>query len=78
VSSAVTPPESCETAVHSVQKPWPCGAQCCDGDGAETALVDCAYVKHAIVPRVEKLGFERDHVSPGDGGELVWLTRSLP
>jgi RimJ/RimL family protein N-acetyltransferase len=27
---------------------------------------------------LEKLGFERDHVSPDDGGELVWLTRSLP
>jgi RimJ/RimL family protein N-acetyltransferase len=29
---------------------------------------------------LEKLGFERDHVSAdGDGdGELVWLTRSLP
>jgi RimJ/RimL family protein N-acetyltransferase len=27
---------------------------------------------------LEKLGFERDHVSADDGGELVWLTRSLP
>ena len=27
---------------------------------------------------LEKLGFERDHVSAGDGGEVVWLTRSLP
>jgi len=26
---------------------------------------------------LEKLGFERDHVSADDGGELVWLTRSL-
>lgn len=26
----------------------------------------------------EKLGFERDHVSADDGGDLVWLTRSLP
>jgi RimJ/RimL family protein N-acetyltransferase len=27
---------------------------------------------------LEKLGFERDHVSAGDGGEVVWLTRLLP
>jgi len=27
---------------------------------------------------LEKLGFVRDHVSTDDGGELVWLTRSLP
>jgi RimJ/RimL family protein N-acetyltransferase len=27
---------------------------------------------------LEKLGFERDHVSADDGGELVWFTRSLP
>jgi RimJ/RimL family protein N-acetyltransferase len=27
---------------------------------------------------LEKLGFERDHVSTGDGGDVVWLTRSLP
>jgi RimJ/RimL family protein N-acetyltransferase len=27
---------------------------------------------------LEKLGFERDHVSTHDRGELVWLTRSLP
>ncbi|MFD3583236.1 GNAT family N-acetyltransferase [Streptomyces sp. NPDC058683] len=27
---------------------------------------------------LEKLGFERDHVSADGGGELVWLTRSLP
>ena len=27
---------------------------------------------------LEKLGFERDHVSADDRGELVWLTRSLP
>ena len=27
---------------------------------------------------LEKLGFERDHVSADDGGELAWLTRSLP
>jgi hypothetical protein len=27
---------------------------------------------------LEKLGFKRDHVSADDGGELVWLTRSLP
>ncbi|MET8977461.1 GNAT family N-acetyltransferase [Streptomyces sp. NPDC004539] len=27
---------------------------------------------------LEKLGFERDHVSTDDKGELVWLTRSLP
>ena len=27
---------------------------------------------------LEKLGFERDHVSADDGGEVVWLTRSLP
>jgi len=27
---------------------------------------------------LEQLGFERDHVSADDGGELVWLTRSLP
>jgi RimJ/RimL family protein N-acetyltransferase len=26
---------------------------------------------------LEKLGFERDHVSEDDRGELVWLTRSL-
>ncbi|GHH85984.1 N-acetyltransferase [Streptomyces sulfonofaciens] len=27
---------------------------------------------------LEKLGFERDHVSMEDSGEVVWLTRSLP
>jgi RimJ/RimL family protein N-acetyltransferase len=27
---------------------------------------------------LEKLGFERDHVSAGDSGEVVWLTRLLP
>jgi len=27
---------------------------------------------------LEKLGFERDHVSTDDWGELVWLTRQLP
>ncbi|NEC63936.1 GNAT family N-acetyltransferase [Streptomyces sp. SID9727] len=27
---------------------------------------------------LEKLGFQRDHVSADGGGELVWLTRSLP
>jgi RimJ/RimL family protein N-acetyltransferase len=27
---------------------------------------------------LEKLGFERDHVSADDRGEFVWLTRSLP
>jgi RimJ/RimL family protein N-acetyltransferase len=27
---------------------------------------------------LEKLGFERDHVSADDRGELVWLTRQLP
>jgi RimJ/RimL family protein N-acetyltransferase len=27
---------------------------------------------------LEKLGFERDHVSNDDRGELVWLTRGLP
>ncbi|MGW1024954.1 GNAT family N-acetyltransferase [Streptomyces sp. NPDC002577] len=27
---------------------------------------------------LEKLGFERDHVSADGRGELVWLTRSLP
>jgi RimJ/RimL family protein N-acetyltransferase len=27
---------------------------------------------------LEKLGFERDHVSADDGGEFVRLTRSLP
>ncbi|WP_438297059.1 GNAT family N-acetyltransferase [Streptomyces sp. HUAS TT7] len=27
---------------------------------------------------LEKLGFEPDHVSADDRGELVWLTRSLP
>ncbi len=26
---------------------------------------------------VEKRGFERDHVSEDDQGELVWLTRQL-
>ncbi|MEU0132725.1 GNAT family N-acetyltransferase [Streptomyces sp. NPDC006296] len=26
---------------------------------------------------LEKLGFERDHVSTEDNGEVVWLTRSL-
>ncbi|MFC8080604.1 GNAT family N-acetyltransferase [Streptomyces sp. NPDC057307] len=26
---------------------------------------------------LEKLGFERDHVSTDDSGEVVWLTRSL-
>ncbi|MFF1961075.1 GNAT family N-acetyltransferase [Streptomyces sp. NPDC058220] len=27
---------------------------------------------------LEKLGFERDHLSTEDNGEVVWLTRSLP
>jgi RimJ/RimL family protein N-acetyltransferase len=27
---------------------------------------------------LEKLGFERDHVSADDRGEVVWLTRALP
>ncbi|WP_017569206.1 GNAT family N-acetyltransferase [Nocardiopsis halotolerans] len=27
---------------------------------------------------LEKLGFERDHVSTEDNGEVVWFTRSLP
>lgn len=27
---------------------------------------------------LEKLGFERDHVSAEDSGEVVWLTRALP
>lgn len=27
---------------------------------------------------LEKLGFERDHVSMEDNGEVVWLTRPLP
>lgn len=27
---------------------------------------------------LEKLGFERDHVTTDDNGEVVWLTRSLP
>ncbi|MEU1348885.1 GNAT family N-acetyltransferase [Streptomyces sp. NPDC005776] len=27
---------------------------------------------------LEKVGFERDHVSTEDKGEIVWLTRSLP
>lgn len=27
---------------------------------------------------LEKLGFERDHVSTDDRGEIVWLTRALP
>ncbi|MFJ2172413.1 GNAT family N-acetyltransferase [Streptomyces sp. NPDC087851] len=27
---------------------------------------------------LEKLGFERDHVSTEDSGEVVWLVRSLP
>ncbi|MFE4061908.1 GNAT family N-acetyltransferase [Streptomyces sp. NPDC059096] len=27
---------------------------------------------------LEKLGFERDHVSMEDNGEVVWLTSSLP
>ncbi|WP_405781205.1 GNAT family N-acetyltransferase [Streptomyces sp. NBC_00859] len=27
---------------------------------------------------LEKVGFERDHVSTEDSGEVVWLTRSLP
>ncbi|MFC7307083.1 GNAT family N-acetyltransferase [Streptomyces monticola] len=27
---------------------------------------------------LEKLGFERDHVSMEDNGEVAWLTRSLP
>jgi len=26
---------------------------------------------------LEKLGFQRDHVSTDDRGELVWLTRAL-
>jgi RimJ/RimL family protein N-acetyltransferase len=27
---------------------------------------------------LEKLGFERHHVSADDRGEVVWLTRTLP
>ncbi|MEV4639787.1 GNAT family N-acetyltransferase [Actinoplanes sp. NPDC049548] len=27
---------------------------------------------------LEKLGFQRDHVTTDDRGELVWLTRTLP
>jgi RimJ/RimL family protein N-acetyltransferase len=27
---------------------------------------------------LEKLGFQRDHQSTDDRGELVWLTRALP
>jgi RimJ/RimL family protein N-acetyltransferase len=27
---------------------------------------------------LDKLGFERDHVSRDDRGELIWLTRALP
>lgn len=27
---------------------------------------------------LEELGFERDHVSTDDSGEVVWLSRSLP
>lgn len=27
---------------------------------------------------LEKLGFERDHVSTEENGEVVWLTRALP
>ena len=27
---------------------------------------------------LDKLGFERDHVSTDDRGEIVWLTRTLP
>ena len=27
---------------------------------------------------LDKLGFQRDHVSADDQGELVWLTRALP
>ncbi|NEB37511.1 GNAT family N-acetyltransferase [Streptomyces sp. SID14515] len=27
---------------------------------------------------LEKLGFERDHVTTEDNGEVVWLTRTLP
>ena len=27
---------------------------------------------------LEKLGFERDHVTTDENGEVVWLTRSLP
>lgn len=27
---------------------------------------------------LDKLGFQRDHVSADDRGELVWLTRALP
>ncbi|MFI8287622.1 N-acetyltransferase [Streptomyces sp. ms191] len=27
---------------------------------------------------LEKLGFERDHLSTEENGEVVWLTRSLP
>lgn len=27
---------------------------------------------------LEKLGFERDHLSTDDRGEIVWLTRTLP
>ena len=27
---------------------------------------------------LDKLGFEDDHVSTDENGEIVWLTRSLP
>jgi RimJ/RimL family protein N-acetyltransferase len=27
---------------------------------------------------LDKLGFERDHVSTDERGEIVWLTRTLP
>jgi len=27
---------------------------------------------------LDKLGFERDHISADDRGEIVWLTRALP
>lgn len=27
---------------------------------------------------LDKLGFERDHVTADEHGELVWLTRALP
>jgi hypothetical protein len=45
---------------------------------ARVASIECRRVVCADAAPIEKLGFERDHVSSDDRGELVWLTRSLP
>lgn len=54
------------------------GARCRYRGGAETALIDVGAWKTRSLCVLEKLGFERDHVSTEDNGEVVWLTHSLP